>query len=122
MDVLLVNPNAVRTGLNNLVRLTTGIWYELDYSATTYRQANGRMHRIGQTRAVTVLIPYYQDTAQHYAFDLISKKVTASLKVDGLGIQAALEAAGAASESTATLATAMSLGQAVYERLTRRAA
>jgi hypothetical protein len=112
----------VRTGLNNLVSFSTAIWHELDYSATTYRQANGRLHRIGQTRPVTVWMPYYQATAQQIAFELISKKISASLQVDGLDLQAALEAAGASAESSTSMATAMSLGQAVYEALTRRAA
>lgn len=49
--------NAVRTGLNNLIGFSTAVWYELDYSAFTYRQATGRLRRIGQRRAVTVLIP-----------------------------------------------------------------
>ena len=120
IKVLLVNPNAVRTGLNNLVAFSTAIWYELDYSATTCRQANGRLHRIGQTRPVTIWTPYYRETAQQVAFDLIAKKITASLQVDGLDLQGALEAAGASEESTASVATAMSLGQAVYEVLTGR--
>lgn len=119
VQVLLVNPNAVRTGLNNLVAFSTGIWYELDYSATTYRQANGRLHRIGQTRPVTILVPFYQRTAQEVAMGLVARKVSASLQVDGLDLQAALEAAGASAEHAAARATAMSIGQAVYEALTR---
>lgn len=117
-QVLLVNPNAVRTGLNNLVTFSTGIWHQLDFSAQTYRQANGRLHRIGQTRPVTILIPFYEDTAQEVAFDLVARKVGASLQVDGLDLQAALEAAGASEDRTAAMATAMSLGQAVYKALT----
>jgi SNF2 family DNA or RNA helicase len=122
IKVLLVNPNAVRTGLNNLVAFSTAIWMELDYSATTYRQANGRLHRIGQERPVTIWMPYYRGTAQQIAFELISRKITASLQVDGLDLQAALEAAGASAESTASMATAMSLGQAVHAALTSGAA
>lgn len=64
VPVLLVKLNAVRTGLNNLVGFSTAIWYELDYSAFTYRQAIGRLHRIGQRREVTIRIPYYVGTAQ----------------------------------------------------------
>lgn len=120
VEILLVNPNAVRTGLNNLVGFNLAIWHELDYSATTYRQACGRLHRIGQTRPVTIYLPYYQATAQEIAFELIAKKVSASLLVDGLDLQAALEAAGAAPEKTAAIASAMSLGRAVYERLVGR--
>jgi hypothetical protein len=118
VEVLLVNPNAVRTGLNNLVAFSTALWYELDLSATTYRQANGRLHRIGQTRPVTVEIPFYAGTAQEVTFDLIARKVSASLQVDGLDLQAALEAAGASEDHAASVATAMSLGQAVYSVLT----
>ena len=120
--VLLVNPDAVRTGLNNLVSFTTAIWYEPTYSALTYRQANGRIHRIGQTRPVTVLAPYYRGTAQEVAIDLVARKVSASLQVDGLDLQAALEAAGASETSTASIASEMQLGEAVYRALTRRVA
>ncbi len=117
VPVLLVNPNAVRTGLNNLIGFSTAVWYELDYSAFTYRQAIGRLHRIGQRRAVTVLIPYYAGTAQEIAFRLVAKKVTASLQVDGLDVRAALEAAGAGDGLPDGLDAALSLGRAVYRAL-----
>lgn len=117
VDVLLVNPNAVRTGLNCLVAFSAAVWYETDLSATTYRQANGRLHRIGQSRPVTIEIPFYAGTAQEKLLDLIARKVSASLQVDGLDLQAALEAAGASDDHTAGIAAAMSLGQAVYDAL-----
>jgi len=120
VQVLLVNPNAVRTGLNNLVSFSAGLWYELDLSTTTYRQANGRLHRIGQTRPVTIEIPFYAKTAQEVTFNLIAKKTTASLQVDALDLQAALEAAGASADETSALGTALSLGQAVYRALAGR--
>lgn len=119
VDLLLVNPNAVRTGLNNLVRFNVGIWYELDTSATTFRQANGRLHRIGQTQPVTILTPYYAQTAQQVTFELVAKKVSAALQVDGLDLQAALEAAGAGEDQATAIASAMSIGRAVYEALSR---
>ena len=120
--VLLVNPNAVRTGLNNLVGFSTAIWYELDYSAATYRQAIGRLHRIGQTRPVTILLPFYRGTGQEIAFDLVARKVGASLQVDGLDVRAALEAAGAGDGLPDGLDAALSLGRAVYRALVRQAA
>jgi hypothetical protein len=119
--VLIVNPNAVRTGLNNLVGFSTAIWYELDPSAFTYRQAIGRLHRIGQERPVTILIPYYPATAQEILFRLVAKKVSASLQVDGLDVRAALEAAGAGDGMPDGLDAALSLGRAVYRALTRAA-
>jgi hypothetical protein len=117
VQVLLVNPEAVRTGLNNLVSFSVALWYELTLSATTYRQANGRLHRIGQTRPVSIEIPFYEKTAQEVTFHLIAKKTTASLQADALDLQAALEAAGASMEETTALGTALSLGQAVYRAL-----
>ncbi len=121
VPVLLVNPNAVKTGLNCLVTFSTAIWYELDLSALTYRQANGRLHRIGQTRPVTIHVPFYRGTAQQIAFELVAQKVSASLKVDGLDLTAALEAAGAGTDTAAAVASVMGLGQAIYQRLTRGA-
>jgi hypothetical protein len=120
VPVLLVNPNAVRTGLNNLVGFSTAVWYELDPSAFCYRQAIGRLHRIGQTRPVSILIPYYAGTAQQITMELVAKKVTASLQVDGLDVRGALEAAGAGHGLPDGLETALSLGHAVYRALTDR--
>ncbi len=115
--VLVVNPNGVRTGLNNLVAFSTAIWYELDLSALTYRQANGRLHRIGQSRAVTIYVPFYEKSSQEIAFELLAQKVSASLKVDGLDLTAALEAAGASDATSDALASVMGMGQAIYQRL-----
>ncbi len=115
VDVLLVNPNAVRTGLNNLVGFSIAVWHQLDYDARTYRQANGRLHRIGQENEVDVYFPFVAATAQEIALRLVAQKVTASLQVDGLSVQGALEAAGAAEDSRAALAT--TIGQAIYEEL-----
>ncbi|HEY6324408.1 MAG TPA: DUF6094 domain-containing protein, partial [Thermoanaerobaculia bacterium] len=57
--VLLVHPKAVQTGLNNLTAFHTAIWYEgPDFDARVTRQANGRPHRIGQTRPVRLIYPY----------------------------------------------------------------
>lgn len=116
--VLIVNPNAIKTGLNNLVFASTAIWLELDHSAITYRQANGRLHRIGQMNEVRIYYPVYQDTAQEIARDLLAAKVTASLQADGLELRSTLEALGASGEEDATT-LAMSIGQGIYQRLTR---
>ena len=117
VKVLILNPNTVRTGLNNLIAFTTAIWHEIDYSSTTYLQANGRFHRIGQTRPVTILYPYWDATAQASAFGLIARKVTAAHQVSGFDICSALEAAGAGEESASSLETALALGEALYRQL-----
>jgi hypothetical protein len=118
--VLLVHPKAVQTGLNNLTAFHTAIWYEgPDYDARVTRQANGRPHRIGQTQPVRLLYPYYDGTLQKAALDLVARKITASLQVDGLSLAGALEAAGALSEEDRLHATAaLAIGQALYRAAT----
>lgn len=115
--ILLVNPTAVQTGLNNLVYFQTAIWHEgPDYNARVVRQANGRLHRIGQTREVRYLYPYYAGTVQHVALELVARKISASEQVDGLSIEGALESAGAVSEDAGQTAEAvMSIGRALFE-------
>ena len=113
--ILVTNAKTIATGLNNLVHFSRVIWPEgVDYDARLVRQANGRVHRIGQTREVLVEVPYYRGTAQQTAFELVARKVTASVQVDGLSIEGALESAGAGDDDESALA-AMSLGEAIYE-------
>jgi hypothetical protein len=118
--VLLVHPKAVQTGLNNLTAFHTAIWYEgPDYDARVTRQANGRPHRIGQTEPVRLIYPFYAGTLQKAALDLVARKITASLQVDGLSLAGALEAAGALSEEDRLHATAaLAIGQALYRAAT----
>lgn len=120
IDVLIVNPNSVKTGLNNLVWFASAWWHETDYSAQTFRQANGRLHRIGQEMPVEIVVPLYPGTAQEIAVDLVARKVTASLQVDALGVQGALEASGSGEASREALEATLAMGRAIYERLVRR--
>jgi uncharacterized methyltransferase DUF6094 len=113
--ILITNPKAVQTGLNNLVHFSRAIWIEgVDYDARVVRQANGRVHRIGQVKDVAIEVPFYQRTAQETALDLVARKVTASVQVDGLSIEGALESAGAGDDD-ASIEAAMGMGQAIYE-------
>lgn len=117
-QVLIVNPVAIKTGLNNLVpHFSTGIWYQDPHAdAITYRQANGRLHRIGQTNPVRIYAPVYENTAQTLALDLLARKVSASLAVDGLDVASALDFAGAGEQDDAL--DVMEMGRAIYELLT----
>jgi hypothetical protein len=115
--ILITNPKAVQTGLNNLVAFSRAIWVQgVDYDARVVRQANGRIHRIGQTLDVTIEVPYYAGTVQKLALDLVARKISASVQVDGLSIEGALESAGA-SEASGDEANraALGIGQAIYE-------
>jgi hypothetical protein len=112
--VLLVNPVAVQTGLNSLVHFCTVIWYQVVVpDAVVWRQANGRSHRIGQTRPVRVLVPVYRGTPQTTVLDVNAHKVQASMVLDGLDVSAALHAVGAG----AGMQEAYDLGRLIYERL-----
>lgn len=118
VEVLVVNPETIKTGLNNLVHFATAWWQEMEPGrAQTYRQACGRLHRYGQQLPVHVRVPVYPGTAQAVAIDLTARKVTASLGVDALDIQGALEASGGEVSGRAAVEAAMAVGKAIYERL-----
>lgn len=114
-NVLLVNPMAVQTGLNNLVYFSTAIWYEPICDAIAWRQANGRLHRIGQTNEVRVIAAIYARCSQGDVLDLNAMKVRASMALDGLDISAALQASGAGDDDAEA---AFELGMALYKRMT----
>jgi hypothetical protein len=129
--ILILNPNTVKTGLNNLVWFSSAVWYELDHNALTYRQANGRLHRLRQTEPVRIHFPVYGDTTQELAHKHLSMKVEVSQEVDGLSLESALAAIGAGAgadgeesngnggENGSYVArqTAHSLGKAIYDML-----
>lgn len=79
MDVLLCNPNLVKTGLD-LLWARKIIWYELDYSLPTVDQASSRARRIGQD----------QETELEFYFNVMKpekKKVEVELDDWGDGVK-----------------------------------
>ena len=116
VKVLISNPRAIETGLNNLVYFSTAIWVQNpNCSSITYNQANGRFHRPGQKAdEVRVFVPYYQDTTQEIQHLLLGHKVQASRQTDGLDISSALIAAGAVAQDATD---AMAIGKAIYQML-----
>ncbi len=114
LEVLLVNPMAVQTGLNNLVHFSTAIWYENPMcNANVRRQASGRIDRIGQrkpTRMVTILNQGAPEAAQ----SLLMHKVAVGRGVDGLDPEAALRAAGIIQGDAMD---ALSVGKQLYKIL-----
>ena len=118
--VLVVNPVAVQTGLNNLVWFSTALYTENPMcNPIVYRQSKGRIHRLGQTMATRVYFPYYKGTTQEALHRLLLQKVAVSMAVDGLDAQGALEAAGASEDVTLA---GMALGKQLYEIITGRGA
>lgn len=118
--VLIVNPVTVQTGLNNLVYFSTEIWMQNPgVNAITYRQANGRIDRIGQDLETRIFFPYYEGTTQSDLRELLMHKVAVSQSTDGLDNESALRAAGAGDgESFAGFA----VGQRLYDLITAREA
>jgi hypothetical protein len=82
LDVLVTHPRLVGTGLN-IPEFHTIIWYEPEFSAYTLRQASRRTWRLGQTKPVHVHFLVYKETAQQAALALVSRKILASLMVEG---------------------------------------
>jgi hypothetical protein len=82
LDVLLVHPRLVQTGLD-LVDFPTIVWYEVEYSVYTMRQASRRSWRIGQRLPVRVIYFAYSGTLQAQALGLVAKKLKSSLAVEG---------------------------------------
>src|SRR6476661_2788487 len=94
---------------------------ELTYNVLTMRQANGRIHRIGADPAqpIEILVPIYAGTAQEVALELIARKLSVSVQMDGLDVESQLEAAGAGeADSTGIQHLAlMNMGQAIFDIL-----
>lgn len=82
VDVLLVNAELVKTGLD-LYDFSTIVFYQVGYNIFTLRQAARRSWRIGQVKPVKVYFFCYQDTMQEVALSLIAKKLETALLVEG---------------------------------------
>lgn len=94
-EVMILNPVGVKTGINNLVSFSSIIWYEDPAcNPEIYRQANGRIDRIGQKQSVNIFKLVYSNTLQEIVNKLTMSKVAVSLQTDGLDSESALIAAG----------------------------
>jgi len=82
IDVLLVNAELVKTGLD-LYEFPTICFYQVGYNIFTLRQAARRSWRIGQTQPVKVYFFCYQRTMQETAITLIAKKLETALMIEG---------------------------------------
>jgi hypothetical protein len=120
--VLLTNPEAVKTGLNNLTpHFKTAVWFEPTQRTDTFRQAGARIRRIGShpTDPIRDYLIAYAGTAQEAAVKLILEKVRVSELFDGFDLDAGLAAAGVQSgEISFALGNATtSIGKALYDHL-----
>jgi len=82
MDVLVVNPERVMTGLD-LIAFPTLVWYQVGFKTFVLRQASARARRPGQTQHCKIAYFYYQQTKQEAALALMGEKEAASQALEG---------------------------------------
>ncbi|MDA1062117.1 MAG: hypothetical protein O2895_04310 [Chloroflexi bacterium] len=94
----------------------TIVWYEVEYSVYTMRQASRRSWRIGQRHPVRVIYFAYRGTLQAQALQLTAKKLQASLAVEGDLVEEGLAAHGTDGDDLLlALARSLSAGDEVSE-------
>ena len=107
-DVLICNPELVKTGLD-LLEFPTIVFFQTTYNVFTLKQAARRSWRIGQEKDVKVYFLVYKDTPQQKALELISKKVAAANSLEGRFSESEDLAALAEDESNLQLAMAKAI-------------
>ncbi|MBI3832494.1 MAG: DEAD/DEAH box helicase [Planctomycetes bacterium] len=130
MDVLIVHPKRVMTGLD-LVQFPTLIWFQLGYSTHVLRQASARARRPIQTQPCKVIFLFYERTIQEKALALMGEKEAASQALEGTFDTRALKAlmnGGEDSDIMAALARSLERGapkvnaKAAWSKLTEKPA
>ena len=82
VDVVITNPELVKTGLDLLDFPTIG-FLQTGYNVYTLQQAARRSWRIGQRHPVRVVFWGYQGTAQTECLRLMAKKIAVSQSTSG---------------------------------------
>lgn len=113
MDVLIVHPKRVMTGLD-LIQFPTLIWYQLGYSTHVLRQASARARRPIQKLPCKVFFLYHDGTVQHEILSLMGEKESASQALEGKFDTRSLKAmmnGGESDDILAALSEGMSKGK-----------
>ncbi len=82
IDVLICNPELVKTGLD-LLDFPTLMFMQSGYNVYTVQQASRRSWRIGQQLDVVVYFLGYTETAQQSCLELMAKKIAVSQSTSG---------------------------------------
>lgn len=82
IDVLISNPELVKTGLD-LLEFPTIVFMQSGYNVYTVQQASRRSWRIGQQEAVKVLYLGYAGSSQMDCLKLMGKKISVSQSTSG---------------------------------------
>ena len=83
IDVLITNPELVKTGLD-LLAFPTIYFCQTSYNVYTAAQASRRSWRIGQENDVRVYYACYADSTQVQCLELMSKKIKTALSTMGV--------------------------------------
>jgi len=110
IDVLITNPECVKTGLD-LLQFPTVVYLQTGYNVFTLRQSSRRSWRIGQKLPVEIFYLYYTGTMQARAINLIGRKLSASQALEGKLTAEGLQAlAGEDEDEALALARALCQG------------
>jgi len=112
VQVVIGNPMLVQTGLD-LLDFPTIIFYQTGYSIFTLRQASRRSWRIGQDKRVRIHYLHYRGTMQERALELVGKKLSASLAIEGKLTGDGLASLCSGEDMTLMLAKALVEGRAI---------
>ena len=82
MDVIITNPELVKTGLD-LLDFPTIVFLQSGYNVYTLQQAARRSWRIGQSVPVNVNFLGYSGTAQMACLSLMARKIAVSQSTSG---------------------------------------
>ncbi|AOK17063.1 DEAD/DEAH box helicase [Burkholderia cepacia] len=82
IDVLVTNPDLVKTGLD-LLEFPTIVFMQSGYNVYTLQQAARRSWRIGQKQPVKVIYLGYAETSQMHCLALMAKKIAVSQSTSG---------------------------------------
>lgn len=82
IDVLITNPELVKTGLD-LLEFPTIVFMQSGYNVYTLQQASRRSWRIGQKQPVKVIYLGYAATSQMTCLALMAKKILVSQSTSG---------------------------------------
>jgi SNF2 family DNA or RNA helicase len=82
IDVLVTNPELVKTGLD-LLEFPTIVFLQSGYNVYSLQQASRRSWRIGQKQPVKVIYLGYAGTSQMTCLELMAKKIMVSQSTSG---------------------------------------
>lgn len=91
IDVLITNPELVKTGLD-LLAFPTLYFMQTGYNVYTVAQASRRSWRIGQKDAVKVWYACYEDSSQEQCMELMARKIKTALSTMGVMPETGLDA------------------------------